>query len=202
MMITHRDNAAQDPTPSDWEALGPVILALRGQGGAGAADDTGRVARCADGGATREDVHALAYDAPFRRDVAATMRVMSKPVPARGRRWPLASLAAAAVMAGLLFAVPRPAAHRGDAAAAVVLAPPAADAASWHLTWQTVLGADAYEIEVTGADGRTRFSARTTDTLAAVPAADLGEGRLFYRVRARIDADRWIASEFRELVRP
>lgn len=118
------------------------------------------------------------------------------------------SAAAAAVLlfaAGTWEAARSPAeTHRGaitDARVAVQLMSPTthSDArTTWR--WGPVSGADRYELTVFDADGRIVWDTTTTQSVVKAPAAgrlEIGR-KYFWRVRARIDWDRWVSSDFAE----
>lgn len=94
--------------------------------------------------------------------------------------------------------------HRGaitDARVAVQLISPTthSDApTTWR--WAPVSGADRYELTVFDTEGRIVWDTTTTQSVVRAPAAGrLEVGRkYFWRVRARIDWDRWVSSDFAE----
>ena len=77
------------------------------------------------------------------------------------------------------------------ATAGVELAVPAEDAivspAGLTFVWRSVPDARGYTLEVLTPAGAVRARRETTDTTAAIPAAELGAGDLRWSVRARLD---------------
>ncbi len=112
-------------------------------------------------------------------------------------------LAAAALAAVLLL----PAGRRSATSAPHRDAPSAADspllvvpietvAGPVVFIWRSVAGADQYRLTLLDADGRPLFEASSADTALALPRGiALAPGTsYFWKVEARMDFDRWIAS--------
>jgi hypothetical protein len=74
--------------------------------------------------------------------------------------------------------------------------------ASDSLTWTHVPHADRYRIRVFDREGTLVWDAYTTDTAAAIPSHLSGatETAYLWKVDARTGWDRWVASEWRDLV--
>ena len=175
------------------------------------------VAAAADGAATPRAIEHLSRCAACRGQVAHLARLLGDAAVAREvsrlegrglRRLPaarvLAGLAAAAVLAlAVLPSLPRTdgADEFRDvrpAASAPVLDPPLASAGGLEsLRWSSVEGATQYRVTVFDEEGGLVWSSETVDTTIAFPAdTALDPGTPYWwRVEARVDFDRWTASE-------
>jgi hypothetical protein len=204
------------PQGAPLAAVANLLRAATGGGSGSLADPAAISAYCDGVGVRGDELRRLWDDPALRRQVAATARLLGTPpvrsaVPRqrRVRRWSVTGvgLAAAAVIVAALIPHPKPTtppedAHRAgtiNAAEVHILTPLGVVRAAPTVEWSSVLGADIYEVEATSGDGRVVFRDRTTDTSVRVPRAVVSAGgRYFVRVRARIGAGRWIASDFRE----
>lgn len=122
--------------------------------------------------------------------------------------------AAAAAAAAILLLIARPQvaptasydAHRAAPTAAVtgprLISPSGAGSPSGVWRWQPVSGADRYELTVFDAEGRVIWDTSTTAAaVEAAPPRSIEPGRqYFWRVRARVDWDRWVSSELKEFM--
>lgn len=205
---------------ADRDALAGTVARLRAVAGGATgrrADETLVASYFAAGPRDPAALRRLIEDPALRREVAAVGRLLGaseqrviRP-PASGRR-PRRWVAVAAVAASLAALAVLPGPDRGADHRSAVLAPdelhvitPAGDrTAVPEIVWERILSADLYEVEVTGSDGRPVFRDRTTDTAVPIPDTVLVRGApYFFRVRARLEAGRWITSDFREFtVRP
>jgi hypothetical protein len=226
-MQTVNRNTADDTLESwlgkhpegDWLAeLAGVVRGAAGGGGTATVDPVTVGDVFGEPGPRDAAVQRLCTDPTLRRQVAAAGRLLGAPavrktVPRRARmRWVWtggAALAAAGLAA--LILVPRMGTttqvepgHRAGtitAAEVEVIGPNGVLPSAPRVEWNTVLGADLYEVEVTGADGRVVFRDQTADTTLQVPPDVLTErARHFFRVRARMSVGRWVASDFHEFV--
>lgn len=152
----------------------------------------------------------LAGCASCRAEVAAvTAAVRARP----GTRVMYGGAVAAAA-AAILLLVARPQvtptssddAHRAAATAAEsgprLIAPSGAGSPSGVWRWQPVSGADRYELTVFDAEGRVVWDTSTTGAVveAARPRGIEPGRRYLWRVRARVDWDRWVSSDMKEVV--
>lgn len=220
-----RPGRTSEQTMAEWETwlseqpddreLAVTVARLRGAAGGsgGSGNDEALVASYLRAG--KPDAEALlrlVRDPVLRRDVASLARVLDqadqpRAVDRRLRAGVAAAILAAAASLAWLFVMP-PAEpvteHRAATVAAAelkVLTPAGERSARPEIGWETVLSADLYELEVTAADGRPVFTQQTPDTTIRIPDGVLTPGRsYFFRVRARLEAGRWIMSDFRELV--
>jgi len=157
----------------------------------------------------------LLGDPQLRRAVAGVGRILDGPAltpprtrrPTRTARWAAGIALALAASLAVVAILPRSqstAPHRAATIAADelhVLTPAGALSGPPAIAWERALTADLYEVEITRADGRPVFTGRTVDTMIRLPDTLLAPGvSYFFRVRARVDAGRWIVSDFRELV--
>jgi hypothetical protein len=159
------------------------------------------------------------------RDVAVAAELerlegASADAPARRLRRPhlaAAAALAAAVVGGVLLrpgAVPAPSAlyeesgtpHREAAITTTVapriLGPVGPASAAESLVWTRVPHADRYRIRVFDREGTLAWDAHTSDTTLAIPAHLRGDtaNAYLWKVEARTGWDRWVASEWRDLV--
>ncbi len=206
---------------SDGETLAEIAVGLRAAAGGPAAErnDPETIVRYVRPGARSEaELERLCEDPRLRREVASAARLLVVSEKARGndgaewlgyRRLGAVALVAASI-AGILV-VPRlledGAAGESHRSATITVAEVQVIGAQGELAtaplvrWQPVLGADLYEVEVTAGDGRMVYTERTEDTELQVPSDVVNPNvPYFYRVRARLEVTRWIASEFREFV--
>lgn len=167
---------------------------------------------------TDAELSRLATDRELRRQVASIAHILavSEPVIGSGkerwfgRRWVGVAALLAASVAGILIAphfldrIDGDSEHRSatiTVADVHVLGPEGPLAAPPRIEWKPVLGADLYQVEVTDARGRIVFLGTTEDRVLQVPAEVLEDSvPYFYRVRARIESARWVASDFQEFV--
>ena len=201
--------------------VGQVRAAESGAHGGPDCLDELAIAQAAEGSATPAAIAHLSSCAYCRRQLiglrsllAATpvAREVGAPGPARRRAvaWVGLPLAAAAAAVLLLVLIPRdsgPAdagadrfrdeAFPGGAAAPSLIEPrdslPGYPAA---LVWSTVAGASEYRATIFDEEGAVLWTSETADTTAALPR-DLpftGRDVYWWRVEARVDFDRWIAS--------
>lgn len=122
--------------------------------------------------------------------------------------------AVAAAAAAILLLVARPqapppasdTAHRAATTATEMgprlLSPSGAGSQSGTWRWQPVSGADRYELTVFDVEGRVVWDTSTTRAgVEAVRSRSIEPGRTyFWRVRARVDWDRWISSDLQEFM--
>ena len=187
-------------------------------------DDLG-VATAADGAATPQAIAHLSRCAACRTNVAHLARLLGDASVAGEvgrleggllrRRLPraVAGLAAAAVLVlALLPLLPRT--ESGDEfrdeplsqAAPVLVAPLASAERLESLRWHGVEGATQYRVTVFDEEGGLVWSFETADTAVAFPpdSSLVAGAPYWWRVEARVDFDRWSASELGTftLVRP
>jgi hypothetical protein len=203
-------------------AVANLLRAATGGGSGPVVDPAAVSVYCGGSAVPAEALERLWDDPALRRQVAVTARLLGTPAlrravprPGRPRWWSVAGLAVAAAAMMVVALVPpwaptdppESVAHRAgtiNAADVHILSPVGVVPAAPTVEWGSVLGADIYEVEVTGGDGHVVFRDQTTDTTLRVPTDVLrAGGRHFVRVRARVGTGRWVASEFREfIVRP
>lgn len=196
-----------------------LLRATMGGGYASPADPADVGAWVGNAAPGNETLQRLCADPVLRRQVASTARLLGQvgPQPATSmgnrRRWAAgallvaASLTAVALLPRLGPTSPATPPHRAGTITAAnvrVLSPVGILPDAPNVEWSNVLGADLYEVEVTGIDGRVLFRDQTTDTALQIPPDVIRTGvRYFLRVRARVSVGRWVASDFHEfLVRP
>lgn len=160
-------------------------------------------------------IERLCRDRALRGRVAAAGRILGASRiraalrPARPRwTWWLASAGLAAASLAVLILAPRERppvveSHRapplvtGDLRIVGVTEASSGDP---RIVWHPVVGAEGYEVDVAGVDGRALLTTSTSDTTFVLTRGTLVPGaRYFFRVRARIEVGRWIATDFREL---
>lgn len=194
------------PELGSWRRLASLIALLRAREGGTTAQTASDAAMVAAQPASDDRTLRLLADPALRRQVAAVARIdaaarerrPSRTVPVR-RIAPWATLALAASIAGLMFIRPFDATGRHRAGAAVTQVH-LIEVGGARVAWASITGADLYEVEVVSRAGEQTFAATTTDTTLALPEwAQARES--FYRVRARIEKDRWISSAFAEVRR-
>lgn len=206
------------PDGADLSATAAKLRAAAGGVGGPPSDEALVASYLAPGPRDRGALRRLLDDPALRRDVAGVARLahpMEGPETAvwrrdrRGRYWVAAALVATAASLVGVVTLPRtsPPAHRATpivGAEIHVITPSGERSAPPEVAWGVVLSADLYELEVTAADGRPVYSAQTAHTALRIPDGVLEPGvTYFFRVRARLEVGRWIASDFREFaVRP
>ena len=176
------------------------------------------IAAAVDGTAPRESIEHLSRCAACRTQVAHLARLVEDDsvarevnrLEARGNlRWPplrmLAGVAAAAALVVALLPL-LPATDAGDgfrdetyagAIAPVLTAPQTSAGVLASLRWSRVQGATEYRVTVFDEEGGLVWSAETADTTVPVPPDTklVGGVPYWWRVEARVDFDRWSASE-------
>lgn len=154
----------------------------------------------------------LAGCASCRAEVAA----VTAAVRARPATRVMYGGAVAAAAAAILLLITRPQvtptsfedAHRAGSTAAELgprlIAPSGVGSPSGVWRWQPISGADRYELTVFDSEGRVVWDTSTTRAVVeAAPPRSIEPGRrYFWRVRARVDWDRWVSSEMKEFVFP
>jgi hypothetical protein len=83
-----------------------------------------------------------------------------------------------------------------------VLGPAGPAAAADSLVWTSVPHADRYRVRIFERDGTLRWDEQTSDTTLAMPAhlIDAGPNAYLWQVQARTGWDRWVASDWHDLV--
>jgi len=201
-------------TLPDAEGASGMITLLRAAAGGGGPISAEAAGYFRPGPRSPAEIARLCRDGAMRRRVAAAGRILGAPAvrsairPARPRwTWWVVSAGLAAASLAVLVLSPGGPSPVGQSHRALPVAPADFQVISVSVTpgsellvaWHGVLGAENYEVEVTGANGRVLLTTSTVDTMLVLPRAGLASGaRYFARVRARIEVGRWIASDFRE----
>jgi len=174
--------------------------------GYGRPEELAHVSGCPACRAQLVDLHRLLDSAPVVRE-RDSLDPPRRRTWTRPARWPVVAAAAAVLAVVLLWRGPfigevgpdrlrdDPGALRGVAPALLSPRDVAADRPAFR--WTSVPEASQYRLTVFDAEGGLIWSAETADTAIVAPSdAELTSGvSYWWRVEARVDFDRWVASD-------